>query len=76
MTNATLNFFINFLTVSLEVLLVDLTNTRPIGNEYVGVSCGISLCPNRQLSSQVCAPLAMQTGYANSSISINVGVNL
>ena len=75
MINATLNFFINFLTIPFEVLLVDLTNTRPIGNEC-GVSCGLSLCPNRQLTSQVCAQLAMHIGYANSSISINVGVNL
>ena len=62
MINATLNFFINFLTISFEVLLVDLTNTRPIGNGVLVAS----LRPH----------LGMPLGYANSSISINVGVNL
>ena len=62
MINATLNFFINFLTIPFEVLLVDLTNTRPIGNELMV----LSLRPR----------LGMPLGYANSSISINPGVNL
>ena len=83
MTNATLNFFINFLTVSLEVLLVDLTNTRPIGNGVLVASLrphgSLVLDPDREVNPDVSTAnihLGMPLGYANSSISINVGVNL
>ena len=65
MINATLNFFINFLTISFEVLLVDLINTRPPTRSGNGVLVA-SLRPH----------LGMPLGYANPSISINVGVNL
>lgn len=79
MTNATLNFFINFLTISFEVLLVDLTNTRPIGNGVLVASLrphgSLVLDPHRQVNPDH-IHLGMPLGYANSSISINVGVNL
>lgn len=79
MINATLNFFINFLTISFEVLLVDLTNTRPIGNELMVLSLrphgSLLLSSHRQVNSDH-IQLGMPLGYANSSISINAGVNL
>ena len=52
----------NFLTVSLEVLLVDLDHNRPVGNESGYNS------HNR--------PIGNERDYPNTSISINVGVNL
>ena len=80
MTNATLNFFINFLTISFEVLLVDLTNTRPIGNGVLVASLrphgSLVLMSAHRVVNSDHIHLGMPLGYANSSISINVGVNL
>ena len=79
MINATLNFFINFLTISFEVLLVDLISTRPIGNELLVLSLrphGSLILSSHRVVNSDHIHLGMPLGYANSSISINVGVNL
>ncbi len=79
MTSATQNFFINFLTIPFEVLLVDLINTRPTGNELLVLSLrphgSLILSSHRQVNSDH-IQLGMPLGYANPSFSINVGVNL